>query len=292
MATAVYLLSDRVATGFADERLADVALRLARSNAHHLVIIHEFDKTFVGLITLADIAAHGNPGNRILGDLASKTMPVIVGSKDSASIIVDMFERHRLGEAIVTNAGIYVGLITAESILQWNYRQRDNIANIPLSETTFLGTTERLGSSGLQPHSPSVPAGKENAQAMVLLVEDHLSSRKALSSILARRNLKVVEADSVQEALKLFGQHAFALVISDIGLPDASGFELMVQLRRQSNVKAISITAFSDQNYSVQSQAAGFSFHFTKPLNIRILDAAIQEILGARTAKLTAEPNI
>lgn len=292
MATAAYLLSNRVAIGSADQRLADVALHLSRADAHHLIVIHEVDKTFVGLIKLADIAAHSDPGNRILGDLASKTMPVIFSVNESAKVVVDMFEQHRLGEAIVTSEGTYVGLITAESVLQWNRQKRDSFLKIPPLEAPHFGATERPSSTTLEPQSPRAETDQKTFQTTVLLVEDHLPSRKALSSILARRNLRVVEANSVQEALKLFSQHVFALVISDIGLPDGSGLELMAELRRRSNVKAISMTASADTTYFLESKAVGFSFHFTKPLQVPTLDAAIQHLLGGDSSAFRAETKI
>ena len=281
MANAAYLLSDRVATGFPDERLADVALRISRANAHHLVVIHESNKAFLGLIKLADIAAHRDPGNRILGDLISRTPPVVVGVKESAQVIAEMFEQHRLGEAIVTDHGAYVGIITAESVLQWNRQQRNRTAQTPSLENTPLGSTDRQSPASYIPRSSRGAFWKSETPKTVLLVEDHAESRRALSLILNHRHFRVIEADSIRAALVLFGQHEFALVISDIGLPDGTGFELMTQLRRKSNIKAISMTAFSDQRYSAESLAAGFNFHFTKPLDTQKLDAAFQNIFGA-----------
>lgn len=289
MATAAYLLSERVATGFADERLEDVALRITRANAHHLIVIHESNKTFVGLIKLSDIAGHRDPGNRILGDLVSKIMPVIVDSKESAAFILEMFEQHKLGEAIVTKEGIYVGLITAESIFQWSRQQQSYLSKQPLLTPLSLGAGERLNSV---PQFPRAEEKTKNIQTLVLLVEDHMPSRRALSSILAKRNLRVVEAASVQEALTLFEQHAFALVISDISLPDGSGFDLIVHLRSHSSIKAISISAFAGNRYSVESKAAGFDFHFTKPLDMRTLDAAIQHLLGNDPTVFLGKPKI
>src|SRR6202000_340590 len=69
------------------------------------------------------------------------------------------------------------------------------------------------------------------ADVRILLVEDHEPTRMSLAMILTRRNYKVALAASLSEARALVENERFTILISDIGLPDGNGCELMEELR-------------------------------------------------------------
>jgi CheY-like chemotaxis protein len=120
---------------------------------------------------------------------------------------------------------------------------------------------------------------QENQRAtaiQVLLVEDHESTRTTLAHLLARRQYQVKTAATVAEARKLAAQQKFDLVISDIGLPDGNGFDLMTELRaRDSDLQGIALTGYGMEDDIVRSQSAGFARHLTKPIRVQALDAAL-----------------
>ena len=66
----------------------------------------------------------------------------------------------------------------------------------------------------------------------ILLVEDHEPTRKALTSLLRRRGHRVTPASSIAEAQEFAASQSFQLLISDIGLPDGNGCELMSEFRQ------------------------------------------------------------
>lgn len=84
-----------------------------------------------------------------------------------------------------------------------------------------------------------------------------------------------MDCGSTDEALKLAGQHKFDLVVSDIELPDGSGFELMKELQRRHGLKGIAVTGLASEGHRSRSLSAGFSFHLKKPVSIRDLENAI-----------------
>ncbi|HEX8281384.1 MAG TPA: response regulator, partial [Chthoniobacterales bacterium] len=71
----------------------------------------------------------------------------------------------------------------------------------------------------------------------------------------------------------------FDLLVSDIGLPDRSGYELMEELRAQKNMRGIALSGFGMENDVNRAREAGFSEHLTKPINFERLEEAIHSLL-------------
>lgn len=273
--TAAELIAKNVPTGLVSQRLADVSVRIEAGRSHSCVVLKEDRQTFIGLVRLQDIAGKSNPGNRIMGDLLGPITPMTVRLTESAAEVADLFLKHRLGEAVVLdNLDRYVGLITAESVLFWSLQQRV----LPTNQTGIVSeaSLEIPGSSRV----PTAVVATPTTDRPILLVEDHVPSRQALVSILRRRKFNVLESASVGEALSLAKLHKIALVISDIELPDGSGFGLMKELQQHYGLKGIAVTGVSLAGDRVCGQAAGFMFHLKKPINVRELENAILAILA------------
>jgi len=82
------------------------------------------------------------------------------------------------------------------------------------------------------------------------------------------------------EALHLANEGDFALVISDVGLPDRTGFELMSELRTlKPGTLGIALSGYGMEDDLVRSQAAGFSVHLVKPVTITMLEEAIATLV-------------
>jgi CheY-like chemotaxis protein len=120
----------------------------------------------------------------------------------------------------------------------------------------------------------SLPSQK-NKGARILLVEDHEPTRNALANLLTRRQYKIQAAGSVAEACKIAAREKIDFVISDIGLPDGSGNDLMRQLCQRYALKGIALTGYGMENDVQSSLAAGFVAHLTKPVHIQALEKAL-----------------
>ena len=118
--------------------------------------------------------------------------------------------------------------------------------------------------NGLVPFSPNRAPSPRGS--VILVVEDHTPSRTALRAYLTRLSYQVVEASTVAEALQRADDHRVDLVISDIGLPDQSGYELMSALREKHGLVGIAMSALGSREDVTRSKAAGFILHLTKPL--------------------------
>lgn len=126
--------------------------------------------------------------------------------------------------------------------------------------------------------SPAVADVSSHKLRRVLLVEDHLATRMALSRILERRGLTVLMAGSLAEARSILRDGNIDLLISDIGLPDGSGHELKVEFEAHPHMRGIAISGFGMDADIAQSRECGFSAHLTKPVTIRALEATLAAI--------------
>lgn len=112
----------------------------------------------------------------------------------------------------------------------------------------------------------------------ILLVEDHDPTRLTLAQLLRLRNYSVTTAASLAEARSLAANgKKFDLLISDIGLPDGSGYDLMTELRQASQtLQGIALTGYGMEQDLSRSEAAGFAVHLTKPIGIEPLEKALK----------------
>ncbi|HEX8324874.1 MAG TPA: ATP-binding protein, partial [Tepidisphaeraceae bacterium] len=119
----------------------------------------------------------------------------------------------------------------------------------------------------------------------VLLVEDHPDTSDVMTRLLRNLNHRVEHAGTVREARQLAQSAVFDVVISDIGLPDGSGVELMQYLSAEHRLKGIAMSGYGMEADIRRSLRAGFHTHLTKPVNIDLLEAAIGELASySRTA--------
>ena len=90
---------------------------------------------------------------------------------------------------------------------------------------------------------------------------------------------KAKTAGSVAAAIELFESQPFDLVMSDLGLPDGSGLDLIRQIHARRKVPAIALTGFGMEEDISRSREAGFDAHLTKPINFQKLEAALFKLL-------------
>jgi signal transduction histidine kinase/HAMP domain-containing protein len=132
-----------------------------------------------------------------------------------------------------------------------------------------------------KPDAQSVPAVAPQAgqrQTMrILLVEDHEDTNRSLTRLLRRRGYQVQSASSLQSALELSAKEQFDVLISDLGLPDGSGIDLMQKLTAERPLFGIALTGFGMEEDVRKSRDAGFKHHLVKPIDLTKLDLLIQE---------------
>ena len=136
------------------------------------------------------------------------------------------------------------------------------------------------------------PLENSNPQLMILLVEDHADTARIMRRLLMAEGYDVTVAGCVAEGLAAVDAASPDLLISDLGLPDGSGLDLIRQLLAQGRrIPAIALSGYGTPADIEKSKAAGFAEHLTKPLNsVELLTAAIARLGVCRTGKKAAAP--
>ena len=120
----------------------------------------------------------------------------------------------------------------------------------------------------------------------MLLVEDHADTAMVMARLLRSCRCNVRTAGSVHAGLEAAGLGAFDLLISDLGLPDGSGLDLITRLRQSGaggSFKAIALSGYGMEDDLRRSREAGFDAHLTKPIGFDALEAAIARLTGEGT---------
>jgi CheY-like chemotaxis protein len=114
----------------------------------------------------------------------------------------------------------------------------------------------------------------------VLLVDDHLDTCIGMKRMLERRGYIITLAHTAQQAVEEVRTNDFDLLISDIGLPDRSGYDLMREVRLNKHLPAIALSGFGSEQDVAEAREAGFAEHLTKPINFERLEKTIQQLLS------------
>ena len=153
----------------------------------------------------------------------------------------------------------------------------------PGQGTTVIVTLPRVAApSG---HAPGAEAAAQpkgvDGVLRILLVEDHRPTLAVIARLLGKRGHHVATAATVQEALAVADREHFDLLISDLGLPDGTGHELMRVLRHTHGLKGIALSGYGMEEDIRSSHDAGFDTHVTKPVDVKLLEAAIARVFTA-----------
>jgi signal transduction histidine kinase/ActR/RegA family two-component response regulator len=144
--------------------------------------------------------------------------------------------------------------------------------------------------SGAPAAASAQPAGQGTDTALdlsdvrVLVVDDEPDSRELLRRLLEQRHAAVQTGESVAAALSALERQPFDVVVSDIGMPEQDGYELVRQLRSLPGVTAttpaIALTAFARAEDRRRALRAGFQMHIAKPVDPAELLAAVATVSG------------
>jgi signal transduction histidine kinase/DNA-binding response OmpR family regulator len=186
--------------------------------------------------------------------------------------VFDAFEQ---GETTRTG-GLGLGLAIAKAIVEM-HRGRISAE----SEGPGQGATFRIwlpaSEAPLAPTAhPTASEPAERKKLRVLLVEDHEDTNRSLTQLLQRRGYEVCSTCDVASALDAAHQFPFEVLVSDMGLPDGTGNDLMTQLLTRRPVFGIALTGYGMEKDIQQSLSAGFRHYLIKPVDLNRLDELIQ----------------
>ena len=207
------------------------------------------------------------------------------------SQIFDAFEQ---GQRSITRqyGGLGLGLAITKAIVELHGGRVEAESDGPGQGTTFrlwlpVGAAHLPARGPDQPlelpAAAAAPPAQSDRPLHILLVEDHSDTADAMEALLSVVGYRVTVASNARDALAAAeGNGAIDLVISDIGLPDASGLELMAQLKSRFQLRGIALTGYGMDEDLQRSREAGFERHLTKPVSPQAPQNAIREVAISR----------
>jgi PAS domain S-box-containing protein len=144
---------------------------------------------------------------------------------------------------------------------------------------TFVITLPHVHEAGDE--DPPKPRGDELgdvSHVRLLVVEDHADTARVMGRLLRSRGYAVRIVRTVKEAIDALSEPV-DLIISDVGLPDGTGYEIMRRARELGPVTGIAMSGYGMEEDIARSREAGFSEHLVKPVDAIQLDEAIRRLM-------------
>ena len=205
-------------------------------------------------------------------------------------ILPTIFDPFQQGESTITRrfGGLGLGLAICKGIVD---AHGGTLTAESLGKDQ--GTTFRLELTTMpDPRAEAKTNRRENSPTVrlsptsltILVVEDEPATLQLMGRLLRGLGHEVTMAETVAGALAAERNEDFNLIISDIGLSDGSGLELMRQITaRRGAVPAIALTGYGMEDDIRRSQSAGFTAHMTKPIDFTKLGAMIRQVVEQKT---------
>ncbi|MFO0889420.1 MAG: PAS domain S-box protein [Isosphaeraceae bacterium] len=201
-------------------------------------------------------------------------------------LVPKLFHPFEQGEGTVTRqfGGLGLGLVIARGIVDLHGGTITASSEGPGRGATIaleLGAVPQVEAGGAAPPASKGSAGPAEARGRrrrILLVDDHADTLDSMSRLLRLGGYDVLTASNVRDAMVKIETEDFDLLVSDIGLPDGSGHDIMRQVSRAKGKPGIALSGFGHDDDVRHSREAGFARHMVKPVNFQLLHEALSEL--------------
>jgi PAS domain S-box-containing protein len=203
-------------------------------------------------------------------------------------LLPHIFDRFRQADASARRnfTGLGLGLTIVRNIVELHGGTIDVESEGKDKGSTFTLTlplaSDFYSDLNLAAHAEKTSSGAL-AGKFILLVDDDSENLLPLKMFLENEKADVTPAANALEALKHLAERDFHLMITDIGMPEIDGYELVSRLRsdagaRNAALKAIALTAYASVDDRERALGSGFQAHLAKPVNFDELLSTIERI--------------
>ena len=197
-------------------------------------------------------------------------------------VLPKIFDAFEQGDAGVTRkfGGLGLGLAISKALMEL-HGGSIRVESLGVGE----GCTVTIELPAASPQANDLVVDRTNRRPpeqllRLLIVEDHADTALLLKRLLEGSGFAVETAGTVAEALEAADNAHFDVLVSDLGLPDGTGCELMRQIRQRHPLKGIAMSGYGMEEDIRRSREAGFSKHLVKPVDISSLEQAILNLVS------------
>jgi PAS domain S-box-containing protein len=215
-----------------------------------------------------------NAGERIIVEFTDNGVGI------EPQMLERLFNAFEQSEESRKQGGLGLGLSISKSLMEMHGGTM-SASSLGLGKGATFKTEFTTVQSETIAAVPSLAPLPQVSRCRVLLVEDHVDTRRVMVRLLKSFGCTVTEASSVAEALAAADRDDFDVLLSDIGLPDGSGTQIMHELKSRKPIRGIALSGYGQDSDLQRSRDAGFEMHLIKPVNLQTLRESIRRITAA-----------
>lgn len=197
--------------------------------------------------------------------------------------VFDMFGQAEMQHAHRSKHGLGIGLALVKQLVEAHHGRIEAYseglgrgARFSVWLPLYLQTELQLGELTKAEHTGSL-GGIE-----ILLVDDSSEILETLRELLESEDARITTADGGAEGAELAAQRRFDVIVSDIGMPDMDGHQMMSTIRKgktNTRTPSIALTGYGTLRDVEKAKAAGFNLHLRKPIDLQALIDAVQQVV-------------
>lgn len=157
---------------------------------------------------------------------------------------------------------------------------RVSLPLIPVRETkSYTHALSSMSAKDVESHIPAL------AHRLIYVVEDETDGRELIAAILRHQGADIETFANARSAFARIKEKRPDALVSDVGMPEFSGFDLIHWVRdadESANVPAVALTAYARSDQQVQALEAGFDVHLPKPVDATLLIQTLIKVMSKR----------
>ncbi len=211
------------------------------------------------------------------------------GQGISPDFLPHVFERFRQADGSTTrrSGGLGLGLAIVRHLIEMHGGTVSAESAGPGQGATFIARLPlSVAADAVSDASPEHRAGSARRpleQVRVLVVDDDADGREVLRAILSQEGAEVTTVSSASEAVDALQRVQPHVLISDIGMPDEDGYQLLRRIRasgwHERRLPAVALTAYAGEDHRRRALDAGYQEHVPKPLDFRRIVALVAHLI-------------